>query len=577
MVYSCDVFCSLPVFDFQKKLVAISEQCLSVFGEPLPTIHFEFSMEEGRGDLTTSVCMQLAKKVKKAPMELATELAQALRTDASVEKAEAVHPGYVNVTMKAPILFASLDLVIDACEPKARNGERPIVMDYSAPNIAKPLGIHHILSTVIGQSIANLYRHQGYEVVAVNHIGDWGTQFGKLAVAYKKWGDKPVAEHSLDDLLALYVRFHEEVESQPDLEDEARQTFSKIEKGDPELKSFWSEVVTITMRSIEEMYERLHITFDTTQGESFYEDKMQPILDEGVKKGVFTEGKEEALIVQFPEESKMPPAIALKGDGSTIYLTRDLATAKYRIDTWHPQSMLYVVDIAQQLYFTQLFATLEQLQWKLPHLEHVFFGRMRFQDASMSTRKGNIMRLEHVLDEAVKRAQDLIRERGEKIQTDDPEALAEMMGVGAVVYGVLSQNRTLNMVFDWDKMLSFEGNSAPYLQYTHARAMSVLRKADGGVGKNTKIAALTSHERGLVKQLLHFPFVIETARREHLPHKLTNYLYEVCQCFNSFYNSDDILQAPTTERLPRLRLTSLTATVLKTGAELLTLRVPERM
>lgn len=551
--------------------------CLQAYGAILPDIHFDFSIDEGRGDLTTSVALQIAKEVKKAPMEIAETLAKALRDVEGVEKAEAAKPGFVNVTLTAPILFASLDLVLDACEPAAPKKEAPIVMDYSAPNIAKPLGIHHILSTVIGQSIANIYRHLGYEVVAVNHIGDWGTQFGKLAVAFEKWGTKSISEHSLDDLLALYVRFHDEAEKNEALEEEGRAAFARLEAGDKELKVFWKAVVDITMRAIDELYERLHITFDKTQGESFYEDKMQPILDEGTKKGVFVEGKEGALIVEFSEESKLPPAIALKGDGSTIYLTRDLATAKYRIDTWHPQSMLYVVDIAQQLYFKQLFATLEKLGWDLPHLEHVYFGRMRFADSSMSTRKGNIMRLEHVLDEAVKRAQSLIDERGEKIQTDEPATLAEMMGVGAVVYGVLSQNRTINMTFDWDKMLTFEGNSAPYLQYTHARARSVLRKADIQDAPLTSVSALTKHERTLVKLLLNFSSVLSTAREEHLPHKLTNYLYEVCQSFNGFYNADEILTAPDTERSARLGLTSLTARVLKTGAELLTLRVPERM
>lgn len=565
------------MFDFQKKLVAISEQCLGTLGTPLPDIHFDFSMEQGRGDLTTSVALQVAKKVNKKPLEVAKMLAEALAHDDSVEKAEAVMPGFVNVTLKTPILFASLTVTLDACAPKKNNKEKPVVMDYSAPNIAKPLGIHHILSTVIGQSIANLYRHQGYEVVAVNHIGDWGTQFGKLAVAYKKWGDKQISEYSLDDLLKLYVQFHDEAEKNAALEDEGRAAFSELEKGDSELKKFWITVVDITMQSLHDMYERLHISFDKTQGESFYEDKMQPIIDEGIKKKVFVEGKEGALIVEFSEESKMPPAIALKGDGSTIYLTRDLATAKYRIDTWHPQSILYVVDIAQQLYFKQLFATLQQLGWELPHLEHVFFGRMRFSDASMSTRKGNIMRLEHVLDEAVKRADEIIKERGEKIQTDDPAALAEMMGVGSVVYGVLSQNRTLNMVFDWDKMLSFEGNSAPYLQYTHARARSVLRKAEVEDAPIAAVSDLTSHERALVKLLLTFGSVLETARAEHLPHKLTNYLYDICQHFNSFYNSDDILGAEETTKKARLALTALTARVLRTGAEILTLRVPERM
>ena len=273
----------------------------------------------------------------------------------------------------------------------------------------------------------------------------------------------------------------------------------------------------------------------------------------------------------------MPPAIVLKGDGSTIYMTRDLATARYRIDTWHPGAILYVVDVAQQMYFKQLFGILAQLKWDLPVLEHTLYGRMSFSDRKMSTRKGNILKLDEVLDEAVSRAESLIQERGDKIQTDDPKGLAEMMGVGALVYGILSQNRKMDMVFDWKKMLSFEGNSAPYLQYTHARAQSVLRKGEAKDPKLTTVTSLSTAERRLTKLLLLFGQTLEEARKDHLPHKLTNYLYEVCQAFNTFYNSDEILTAPTKSRAFRLGMTSLTARILKTGAEILTLRVPDRM
>ena len=304
---------------------------------------------------------------------------------------------------------------------------------------------------------------------------------------------------------------------------------------------------------------------------------MAPIIEEGKKKGVFKEGKEGALIVEFPEETKMPPAIVLKGDGSTIYMTRDLATARYRIDTWHPKAILYIVDVAQQMYFRQLFGILSQLKWTLPVLEHTLYGRMSFSDRKMSTRKGNILKLDEVLNEAVSRATELIKERGEKIQTDDPAALAEMMGVGALVYGILSQNRKMDMVFDWNKMLSFEGNSAPYLQYTHARAKSVLRKGGEQDPAITSAVELSSAERRLTKLLLMFGQTLEDARKDHLPHRITNYLYEVCQAFNTFYNSDEILTAPLKARAYRLGLTGLTARVLKAGAEILTLRVPDRM
>ena len=496
-----------------------------------------------------------------------------------VTSAEVAGAGYVNISVDSTVLLTGLITAMDDCTPSPSRKEAPVIVDYSAPNIAKPLGIHHILSTVIGQSLVNLHRHLGYTVLGINHLGDWGTQFGKLAVGLQRWGTKPLAECSLDDLLALYVRFHEEAEKHPELEDEGRDAFRKIEQGDPELKAFWTQVVQITLKELDHMYARLQVSFEHLHGESFYQDKMAPIVAEGKKKGVFTPGKEGALIVEFAEDTKLAPAVVVKGDDATIYLTRDLATARYRIDTFAPQSILYVVDVAQAYYFRQLFQTLTMLGWELPHMEHVVFGRMSFKDRKMSTRKGNILKLEHVLDEAVARAEEVIAERGESIQTDNPTELAEMMGVGALVYGILSQNRKMDMVFDWGKMLSFEGNSAPYLQYTYARAKSVLRK--GGVeGKEVvvgDIETLTPHERRLFAHLLQFSSVLEEARAEKLPHKLANFLYQLAQFYNAFYNSDSILDAEEPQRGLRLRLTSLTAAVLQAGAHLLTLRVPERM
>lgn len=571
--------CSLPLFELQNKLSAHAQEILKKkFGEST-TVHFDVCMEEGRGDLTSSIALQYGKKVGKKPQEVASTLVDGLMTIEGVQKVESAGPGFVNVFLVDASLTLVLKDVEESCTPRqVKKGANPIVVDYSQPNIAKPLGVHHILSTVIGQSLVNLYKHLGYATVSINHIGDWGTQFGKLAVAHQKWGKKAIEKYSIDELLELYVQFHTEAEKNPELEDAGRAAFKTLEDGDPTLRTFWSAVVTITMESMGDMYRRLHVHFDHTQGESFYEDKMAPIIDEGKKKGVFVQGKEGALIANFPEESKLPPAIVVKADGSTIYMTRDLATARYRIDTWHPSAILYVVDVAQQLYFQQLFATLGQLQWKLPTLEHVLFGRMRFSDKSMSTRKGNILKLEQVLDEAVARAEAVIAERGEKIQTDDPKELSEMIGVGSLVYGVLSQNRKMDMVFDWDKMLSFEGNSAPYLQYTHARAMSVLRKSgESNTPHSFSIKSLTTHERTLIKLLVQFGDTLESARADHLPHKVTVYLHDVCQAFNSFYAVDEILTSTGDTRALRISLASLTARVLKTGAEILTIRVPDRM
>lgn len=533
------------------------------------------------GDLATAVALRLAKQVKKQPREIADALAKALSDHADVEKAEVAGAGYVNVWLKPMVLLDALADVGSAMtprEPKAKDA--PVIIEGSDPNIAKPLGIHHILATTIGQALVNLYRHAGYSVIAWNYIGDWGTQFGKLAIAYEKWGEKkPVKDHTLDELLELYVRFHEEVKQDETLEDQARAAFQTLERGDVKLRAFWSDVVAVTKASLGAIYRRLQVSYDLDLGESFYEDKMTSVLEEGKKKDVFVVGKEGSLIVEFPEAMNMPPYLVLKGDGATLYSTRDLAQMRYRIDTYHPQKILIPADIAQKLHFEQLIETCKRLGWELPEFENVLFGRMRFADKSMSTRKGNILKLEHVLDEAVDRAREIIKERGETIQTDNPEDLAEMMGVGALVYGILSQNRKMDMVFDWDKMLSFEGNSAPYLQYTYARAKSVLRKGDveGEDIEAKNVAALTPHERRVMSQLLQFPSTLDAARTEHLPHKLANFLYELAQRFNAFYNSDSILDAEEPQRSLRLRLTSLTAAVLKTGASLLTLRVPERM
>lgn len=536
--------------------------------------------ERTHGDATTTIALQLAKTLQKKPQEVAQVLCEAMCTIPDVKQAEVAGAGYVNVWLTSDALIRELTVTEEALSPRAvRKGAGSVIVDYSQPNIAKPLGVHHILSTVVGQCLCNLHRHLGYEVVGWNYIGDWGTQFGKLAVAWEKWGKgKPVSEHSLDELLELYVRFHAEAEKDKTLDDAARAAFLKLEQGDKNLHSFWEGVVRVTKASLSAIYERLHVRFDLDIGESFYEDKMQPILEEGKKKKVFVTGEEGSLIVMFAEEEKLPPFLVQKGDGATLYATRDLAQIRYRIDTYHPQAILYVVDVAQQLYFQQLFKTVEHLGWKLPQLEHVVFGRMRFADQAMSTRKGTVLKLEHVLDEAVVRAKEAIKEHRDSIQTDDEDTLAEMMGTGALVYGILSQNRKMDLVFDWKKVLSLEGNSAPYLQYTHARACSILRKAEiKEAALPSDAPDLTDRERSLIGMLLTFPSVLEDARIQRMPHTLANYLYALCQEFNSFYNSEPILKAEKLQRTLRLSLTSLTARVLKTGAELLTLRVPERM
>lgn len=558
---------------------AAAKHLASTFGAENETVLWQPPSDAQFGDVCTPVALKLGKQLKKNPKEVADSLAHALAEHPDVERAEVAGPGYVNVTLTAKALLAGLGATLAATEAKKpKKGAAPVIVEYSQPNIAKPLGIHHIIGTVVGQAVSNLYEHAGETVIRWNYLGDWGTQFGKLAVAYAKWGAKSPKDCTLDEMLELYVKFHQEAEKTPELEDEGRAAFRKLEAGDKEMRVFWEEVVSVTKRSLAAIYDRLHVAFDVDYGESFYEDKMAPVIEEGKSKGVFKEGDGGSLIATFPEEAKMPPYLIVKGDGATLYSTRDLAQMRYRMAEYEPKAIYILTDIAQKLHFEQLVATCEQLGWTLPEFENVLFGRMRFADAKMSTRKGNILKLEHVLDEALDRAAEVIRERGEAIQTDDPEALAEMIGVGALVFGILSQNRKMELVFDWDKFLSFDGVSAPYLQYSYARAKSVLRKAGGeGFPLPAEVAALEPRERALIATLRTFPEALEAATNERLPHTLAQYLIRLCQEFNAFYAAAPILTAEGGTKTLRLHLASVTASVLETGARLLTLQLPERM
>ena len=532
------------------------------------------------GDITSPIAMEIGKQLKKPPQEIAEMLAHVLTGAENIERVEVAGPGFLNITLTVAARLEEMEGAREACRRKESRQEPPVILEYSQPNIAKPLGVHHILSTVIGQAVSNLYRHLGFHVLSWNYIGDWGTQFGKLAVAMEHWGEKgkEASDYTLDELLDLYVKFHEEVEAHPELEDESRTAFRKLEQGDRALRAFWKDVVAVTSESIQKIYARLYVAFDETKGESFYEDKMAAVIEEGKRKGVFKEGEEGALIVEFPEGSNLPVYMVMKGDGATLYATRDLAQMRYRIDTYHPRAILIFTDIAQQLYFEQLETTCRKLGWELPEFENVLFGRMSFPDKAMSTRKGNILKLEDVLDEAVRRADVLIAEHESQVRGEERMALAEMMGVGAVVYTILSQSRKTNIIFTWEKALTFEGNSGPYLQYTHARARSVLRKAGARpISPPKHVETLEPAEQNLMKHLAQFPLTLEQARAEAMPHKVANYLYGLSQSFNSFYSALPILDTAEPQRSLRLALTELTADALKVGAEILTLRVPDRM
>ncbi|MFH1284508.1 MAG: arginine--tRNA ligase [Candidatus Peregrinibacteria bacterium] len=543
----------------------------SAFSVETEDIKVEYPTEESHGDYSSNIAMHLTKTLSIPPAEIAEKLAKLLKKDKLFKEVSVAGPGFINFFISDEALSA---------EPETTSNigkNKKIVIDFSQPNIAKPLGVHHLLSTIIGQSLYNIYKFLGYDPVGINHLGDWGTQFGKLTYAYKNWGDKKkIEKNPIDELLKLYVRFHDEAQADPSLEERAREEFKKLEDGDSENTALWKWFCEVSTSEIQKTYDFLGgIHFDHMQGESFYNDKMDEILEKGKASGVFEKGEGGALVVKF-ENDKYPPYLVQKSDGATLYSTRDLAAINYRGKTFHPEKILYVVDVAQSLHFQQLFETAKRMKLTGAQLVHVVFGRMQFKDKKMSTRKGNIVLLDEVLKASVEKAGKIIEEKNPDLK--DKDKVAHKVGVGAVKYAVLSQNRNTNITFDWDKMLSLEGNSAPYLQYSYARAKSILRKAassDASAQQSDSNSETSTHIRSLVRLFPRFQEVVLLAAEEYKPNMLANYLHDLAQKFNSFYNSVPVLSSKDREYL--LKIVETFSEILKAGLNLLGVEVVEEM
>lgn len=551
----------------------------------LEEVKIEYPKEESHGDYASSIALQLSKILNIPPRDLAENLVRNIPENDLIERVEIAGPGFINFFIKNSYYIENIKNVLENPDTygKSEVGKgRTIIVEYSQPNIAKPLGIHHLLSTIIGQSTYNIFKNLGFNTIGINYIGDWGTQFGKLICAYKKWGNKEdIEKNPIDELLKLYVRFHNEAEQNPKLEDEGRKEFKDFENGDKENRKLWEWFVKESLKEINKTYDLLGgIHFDYVQGESFYEDKMDAILAEGKKKKVFVKGEEGALVIHY-EGTDIPTVPIQKKDGATLYITRDFAALKYRIDTWKPEKILYVVDTAQSLHFKQLLAGATKLGWYHGEAEHVPFGRMQFKDAKMSTRKGNIILLDEVLKEAVERAEKIIAEKSPELK--DRKHVAKVIGIGAVKYNVLSQNRATNIVFDWDKMLSLDGNSAPYLQYSYARASSILRKASAiqevDIGDLREDKAKSEEKiRALIALFPKYGEYLNMAAKEYRPNILSNYLFELAQKFNTFYNSVPVIKvADLSERKYRLDIVRAASAILKSGLMLLGVEVVEEM
>ena len=566
-------------------MLDIKQMISEILQEKIPSLNseeiynmLEYPPDDKMGDVALP-CFKLSRILRKSPVQIAEELVKEIPANPRIEKVEAVS-GYLNFFLNKQSFIE--DVLSTVLKEQDRYGTsdigkgKNIVIDYSAPNIAKPFHIGHLRSTAIGNSLYKIFKFLGYNPIGVNHLGDWGTQFGKLIVAYKKWGSKEAIETGgIKELMAIYVKFHEEAEKDPALEDEARQWFVKMEQGDEEALELWQWFKDISLKEFNKVYDLLDIKFDSYAGESFYEDKMPAVIEELKEKNLLTES-EGAMIVDL-EEYDMPPCLIIKKDGSTLYATRDIAAAIYRKKTYDFEKCIYVTGAAQSLHFRQWFKVIELMgyDWH-DQLIHVPFGIVSLGGEKLATRTGKVVLLEDILDQAINKTLDIINQKNPNLE--NKEEIARQMGVGAVVFSDLSNNRIKDVSFSWDEILNFDGETGPYVQYTHARACSLLRKAEKEVDPNFNPALLSTEEEFKVAKALYlFPDKIMTAMKELEPSIITRYLVDLAQDFNRFYHEHPILVEDEALRNARLALVFAVKYTLKNGLQLIGLSAPERV
>ncbi len=531
-------------------------------------------------------CFKLAKELRKAPPLIAADIAEAVRGCGLFEKVENVN-AYVNMFVdKQSFARIAIEGVLSAGADYGRSdigGGRRVIVEYSSPNIAKPFHIGHIRSTVIGNSIYKIYDFLGYDTIRINHLGDYGTQFGKMIVAYRRWGCREDVEREpIKTLLGYYVKFHQEAEKDPSLEDEARATFTRLEHGEKEETELWKWFREESLREFSRVYAMLGIEFDSYNGESFYSDKMPAVLDALREKGLLKLSN--GVQIVDLEEYGMAPALITKSDGSSLYITRDIAAAIYRKKTYDFYKNIYVVASQQNLHFQQWFKVLELMgfDW-YKDCVHVPFGLVSMEEGTMSTRSGRVVFLEDVLNKSVEKTREIMAEKHADPATI--EATAKDVGIGAVMFQELSNSRIKDYVFSWDKVLNFDGATGPYVQYTHARAASVLRNAQAdekyiksaleGCADLGAVCGPSGYE--LVKLLYRFPDVVEEAGEKYEPCIVTRHIIEVAQAFNKFYHDEHIIVEDETEKNAKLLLTASAKQVIANGLGLLGIKAPEKM
>ena len=546
----------------------------------LKPIEITVATNEKFGDFQSNFAMMNSKIIGGNPRAIAENVVNNLVDNNIIEKIEIAGPGFLNIFLKDSYLGDLVKKISkENYEFKDLNRDGDVIIDYSSPNIAKRMHIGHLRSTIIGDSIKRMYKYLGYNVVADNHIGDWGTQFGKLIIGYRNWLDQEAyKENAIEELERVYVEFTRQSEENSELEDQAREELKKLQDGDEENYRLWQEFIKVSLDEYAKLYNRMGINFDTYYGESFYHDLMPGVVEELEEKGIAVEDQG-AKVVFFPEEEKLHPCIVQKKDGAFLYATSDIATVKFRLANYNVNKLIYVTDERQQDHFRQFFRITDMLGWNVEK-QHVWFGIMRFADGVFSTRKGNVIRLEELLDEGKRRAYEIVNEKNPELSEEEKDNIAEVVGTGAIKYADLSQNRQTAVIFEWDKILSFEGNTAPYLQYSYARIKSILRRAkeqNKDIREDVTISFTDKTERALAHHLTQFPGVILKAADSCRPNLIADYLFELSKKFNSFYNACPILNQEDNILYSRLLLAERTATVLKEGLNLLGINTLERM
>ena len=521
-------------------------------------------------------CFKLAKILKKSPIAIASDLAASFNKDDVISDCTAVN-GYLNFKINRDgFAYSTLKEILEKGEKygSSEKGKgKTICIDYSSINIAKPFHIGHLSTTVIGSALCKIYRFSGYNVVGINHLGDYGTQFGKLIVAFKKWSsEEKVKEGRLKELSRIYVKFHEEAKLDPSLEDEARHYFKLIEDGDKESNALFNLFKKITLEEVDKIYKLLNVTFDSYAGESFYNDKMAPVVEE-LKKDGLLKSSEGAMVVDL-EEYGMPPCLILKSDGSTLYATRDLAAAYYRKKTYDFYKCLYVVAYQQNLHFKQVFKVLELMgnEWA-KDMVHVSYGMVSLESGSMSTREGKVVLLEDVIKKTIEKAEKVIEEKNPQLKNKAETARA--VGTGAVIFSALCNNKIKDIVFSYDRILSFEGETCPYVQYTVARCNSVISKLGEPVLCSTK--SMCDDEYGVLEILGRFKETVALAGEKYEPSIVTRYALDLASAFNKFYMNCKIAVEDENTKNFRLSLTKAVKITLTNALNLLGIETVEQM